>query len=110
MDILKCAPHHHQEAADASKIAGVQEDFFSSLSSVHDKARLPREFERLDNGHFGSHQFLVDDFLKACTSGSLPPVNVWRAATFCAPGIVAHESAKREGETLPIPDLGSAPV
>jgi predicted dehydrogenase len=110
MDILKCAPHHQPKEADASKIAGVQEDFFSSLSSVHDKTRLPREFERLDNGHFGSHQFLVDDFLQACTSGSLPPVNVWRAATFCAPGIVAHESAKREGETLPIPDLGTAPA
>ena len=70
----------------------------------------PAEFVGMRNGHHGSHQFLVDDFLKACTTDTLPPVNVWTAAKYCAPGIVAHESAKREGERLSIPDLGSAPA
>jgi len=107
---LKCSPHHIPDQLTAQQLAGVQEDFFSSLSPVHDQKRLPREYASLSNGHFGSHQFLADDFVKACTSGTLPPVNVWTAAKYCAPGIIAHESAKREGETLQIPDLGSAPA
>jgi predicted dehydrogenase len=108
-DLLRCAPNYDPKDP-GNKVDGVQEDFFSGLSAVHEKDRLPQEFDGLGNGHFGSHQFLVDDFLKACTSGSIPPVNIWTAATYCAPGIVAHESARREGETLSIPDLGSAPA
>jgi len=109
VDLLCCTPNYHPGREADIKVEGVQDDFFSSLSSVHDKDRLPREFASLGNGHFGSHQFLVDDFLKACASDTLPPVNVWTAASYCAPGIVAHRSALREGERLPIPDLGQAP-
>jgi predicted dehydrogenase len=109
MEQLKCTPNYHPEKSHSIQIEGVQDDFFSSLAPVHDRERLPREFASLGNGHFGSHQFLVDDFLKACTSGDLPPVNVWTAARYCAPGIVAHESAMREGELLSIPDLGNPP-
>lgn len=110
MDLLRCTPNYHPKGVAELNVEGVQEDFFSSLSAVHEKDRLPQEYARLGNGHFGSHQFLVDDFLKACTSGKLPPVDVWTAAKYCAPGIMAHESAKREGETLPVPDFGSAPA
>jgi len=34
---------------------------------------------------------------------------VWAAARYCLPGIVAHESAKRNGELLDVPDLGDPP-
>lgn len=60
---------------------------------MHPVERLPREFAGLPNGHEGSHQFLVVDFLEACVSGRIPPNNVWDSARYCAPGIVAHESA-----------------
>lgn len=107
---LKCEPNYHPSASKDIDVEGVQDDFFSSLSAVHDRDRLPAEFAGLPNGHFGSHQFLVDDFVRSCISGALPPVNVWTAASYCAPGIVAHESALREGERLQIPDLGVAPA
>jgi predicted dehydrogenase len=106
---LKCESNYHPNAKQDARIEGVQDDFFSSLSAVHDHARLPKEFAGMPNGHFGSHQFLVDDFVKACTSETLPPVNVWTAAKYCAPGIVAHESALRGGERLEIPDFGGVP-
>ncbi len=81
-------------------------------SSLHDVQRLPREFLGLPNGHAGSHQFLVDDFVRACANGSStpPPNNVWDAARYTVPGIVAHDSAEREGELLEIPDFGPAPT
>lgn len=83
--------------------------FVSGLSPVHDHERLPAEFRGAPNGHEGSHHFLVDDFVTAVNAGTLPPVNAWVAARFTLPGIVAHESALRRGERLPIRDFGDAP-
>jgi len=48
----------------------------------------------------------VDDFVKACVSGEQPPNDVWAAARYALPGIVAHESAERGGELLAVPDRG----
>ena len=41
--------------------------------------------------------------------GRLPPNHVWAAVTYCAPGIVAHESAKQDGTLLEVPDYGNPP-
>lgn len=84
--------------------------FVSGLSPVHDAERLPAEFLGAPNGHEGSHHFLVDDFVTAVNTGTLPPVNAWVAARFTLPGIVAHASAIRGGERLPIRDFGDAPA
>ena len=81
----------------------------AGLAPVHDPGRLPEEFRGAPNGHEGSHHFLVDDFVTAVNNGSLPPVNAWLAARFTLPGIVAHQSALRKGERLPIRDFGDAP-
>ncbi len=87
----------------------LRDAFVSGLSPVHDAARLPDEFRGAPNGHDGSHHFLVDDFVTAVNTGTLPPVNAWVAARFTLPGIVAHQSALRGGERLPIRDFGDAP-
>jgi hypothetical protein len=79
------------------------------VSRVHDVSRLPRAFVGMSNGHNGSHQFLVDDFIRACVDRAVPPNNVWDAARYLIPGIIAHESASRNGEQLEVPDLGDAP-
>ena len=76
------------------------------VSSIHDVARLPIDFAGLPNGHNGSHQFLVDDFVKACVSGCTPPNDVWSAARYLIPGLVAHQSALNHGELMEVPALG----
>jgi predicted dehydrogenase len=81
---------------------------FAGVSSAHPVQRLPREFIGLPNGHWGSHQFLVDDFVTACVTGQHPPVDVWQAARYTLPGIIAHESAVRGGELLDVPFVGPA--
>lgn len=81
-------------------------EFRSGLAPVHDTGILPAEFRGLPNGHEGSHQFLVNDFVTACLADRLPPVHAWRAARYVIPGLIAHESAKRGGERLAIPDYG----
>jgi len=108
-DLLRCRPAKPDATGHNAVHEALRGDFFAGVSAVHPVARLPREFVGLPNGHEGSHQFLVDDFVTACVRGSLPPNHVWDAARYCAPGIVAHESARRDGERLVVPDFGDPP-
>jgi len=79
---------------------------FTGVAPVHPIERLPAEFAGLKNGHWGSHQFLVDDFVSSVVSGKRPTIDVWKAARYVLPGILAHESAMHGGELLEVPDLG----
>jgi predicted dehydrogenase len=112
-DISEQVESRPSMALDDPSLANVapelRDAFVSGLAPVHDSDRLPEEFRGAPNGHEGSHHFLVDDFVTAVNTGTLPPVNAWTAARFTLPGIVAHESARRNGERLPIRDFGDAP-
>lgn len=76
------------------------------FASVHDRSQLPKEFEGLSNGHGGSHQFMVDDFVMDAVGKREAPMNVYDAARFTAPGVWAHESALAGGVKLEIPTFG----
>lgn len=76
------------------------------VSKVHPVRLLPKELVGLPNGHCGSHQFLVHDFVTACNEGVTPPNNVWQAARYLSPGLIAHESAMKGGELMEVPDFG----
>lgn len=77
------------------------------LSSV--RGPLPPELAGDLGGHGGSHAYLVHEYVSACLEQRLPLTNVWQAVRYLAPGIVAHQSALRDGERLAIPDWGDAP-
>jgi predicted dehydrogenase len=110
-DLLRCVPvaESDRKAAGEPKDS-TQHDFYSGMAPVHPIWRLPAELVNRPSGHHGSHHFLADDFVRACTTGALPPNHVWAAARYNMPGIIAHESAKREGELLEVPDLGGPPA
>lgn len=97
-------PAREKGDAMVEKVGG--DAVFSGASTVHPVERLPREYIGLSNGHRGSHQFLIHDFVMACVSRQPPPTNVWQAARYLTPGLIAHESAKRGGEMMAIPDFG----
>lgn len=94
--------------ADAGQMARVtsSDGTHLSVSDVHPVHLLPKEFAGLPNGHNGSHQFLVHDFVTACVTGRTPPNNVWDAARYLIPGLIAHESALQGGVLMEVPDLG----
>jgi predicted dehydrogenase len=106
--LIRCEARREEVGGDVHD--ALKAEFGSACSKVHPHERLPREFARLPNGHEGSHQFLVDDFVRACATGKLPPNHVWAAARYSIPGLIAHESSLREGEMLRIPDLGDPPA
>ncbi len=57
------------------------------------------------SGHEGSHTFITHEFVDALVRRRRPAVDLAAALACTVPGIVAHESALRDGERLAIPDL-----
>lgn len=98
----------HDDPSLAHVSPALRDAFVSGYAPIHDLERIPVELRGLHNGHEGSHHFLVDDFVRAVESQTLPPVNAWTAARFTLPGVIAHESARRGGERLIVPDFGDA--
>ncbi len=84
---------------------------WSSTSAVQNReiARLPKEYENLENGHMGTHKFLIDDFCKAVYNREMPVLNAWFAARTTVPGLIAIESSNLGGIPLDVPDFGDAP-
>lgn len=54
-------------------------------------------------GHGGSHGYLTNEFVSAILEDRQPLVDVVQALNMTAAGIVAHQSALRDGELLKIP-------
>ncbi len=73
------------------------------FARIHDRSQLPESFTGLSNGHGGSHQYMVDDFVMDAIGERKAPMNVIDAARFTTPGIIAHQSATNGGITLDIP-------
>jgi predicted dehydrogenase len=65
---------------------------------------------RHPSGHGGSHTHLTHEFLSALLEERSPKIDIYEAIAYTAPGIVAHQSALRGGEPLPVPDFGRAPT
>ena len=82
---------------------------FTEASPVQPTWRLPKEFDGMRNGHNGCHHFMVDDFCRAAAEGKLSPTNIWQAARHNLPGLIAFQSALKDGETMDVPDLGNPP-
>ena len=59
---------------------------------------------RVGASHGGSHPYLVHEFISSIVNDRAPMIDARRAATWTAPGIVAHQSALAGGAPLPVPD------
>ncbi len=82
---------------------------FFSESPIQPTSRLPKKFCGIENGHNGTHHFLIDDFCRAYETGKLSPTNIWEVARWNIPGLLAHESAMQGGKAIEVPDLGNPP-
>jgi predicted dehydrogenase len=60
---------------------------------------------RHNSGHDGSHTFITHEFIDSLINNRRPKVDVYEALAYTAPGIVAHQSALKNGEYMTIPDF-----
>ena len=57
------------------------------------------------SGHEGSHTFLTHEFVDAVLHERKPAIDIHEAIAYTLPGIIAHESALRDGEQRKVPTL-----
>jgi predicted dehydrogenase len=69
------------------------------------KTDLLPEPMRHDSGHYGSHTFITHEFIDALINNRKPQVDIYEAIAYTAPGIVAHKSAMKGGESMKIPSF-----
>ncbi len=60
-------------------------------------------------GHGGSHAFLTIDFIDSILRNRTPCVDIIKALNTTVPGVVAHQSALKDGETMKIPQFRPTP-
>lgn len=105
--------HYVEEQKSASfnpHVDPISEPSHRGFAAIHDLTRLPKAFRTVPHTvHYNSHPYLVDDFFRAVVTGKLPPNNAWDSARYMIPGIIAHESALKDGLPLEVPDFGDAP-
>jgi len=70
---------------------------------------LPEPLASNLGGHGGAHAYLVHEFVDSVNRHRLPRINIWEAVRYCAPGLVAHQSALQGGRLLKVPDWGDPP-
>ena len=85
-----------------------QMNYRGSLADFPDVSRPPLPPGVPEGGHGGSHGPLMDEFIGSILEDRAPLVNVYEALALTVPGIVAHQSALKDGETLKIPRFDRA--
>ncbi|WP_425396851.1 Gfo/Idh/MocA family protein [Aeoliella sp.] len=66
------------------------------------------EAMRHNSGHGGSHTFLSAEFINALVEDRPPAIDLYESLAMTVPGIVAHQSARKGGEQLAVPQFDRA--
>ena len=73
--------------------------------NLPDLSRPALPAEVASGGHGGSHGYLTDEFISAILENRKPLVDVAAALNMTVPGVLAHQSALKGGETLKVPQF-----
>jgi predicted dehydrogenase len=81
---------------EGTEYRGVAKDF-------PDTSRPPLPPGVPAGGHGGSHGPLANEFITSIIEDREPMVNIYEALAMTVPGIIAHKSALKDGETIKVP-------
>ena len=81
-------------------------EYHGTAKELPDITRPPLPPGVAAGGHGGSHGYLTDEFIMSILANREPMVNIYEALAMTVPGIVAHQSALKGGETLKVPQYG----
>jgi predicted dehydrogenase len=77
--------------------------YHGAAKELPDIARPPLPPGVPAGGHGGSHGPLANEFIMSILEDREPMVNIYEALAMTVPGIIAHQSALKDAETLKIP-------
>ncbi|MDG3003537.1 Gfo/Idh/MocA family protein [Paludisphaera mucosa] len=80
-------------------------DYHGEEKSLPDLTRPALPSQVASGGHGGSHGYLTDEFVSAILEKRLPMVDVAAALNMTVAGVVAHQSALKDGESLKVPQF-----
>lgn len=78
-------------------------DYVGEMKELPNLERPPLPPEVPTGGHSGSHGNLMNEFVTAILEDRKPLVGIVEALSMSVAGIVAHQSALKNGELLKIP-------
>lgn len=78
-------------------------EYHGAAKELPDIARPPLPPGMPAGGHGGSHGPLANEFIMSILENREPMVNIYEALAMTVPGIIAHQSALKDAETLKIP-------
>ncbi|MGB2866061.1 MAG: Gfo/Idh/MocA family oxidoreductase [Sedimentisphaerales bacterium] len=81
-------------------------EYHGAMKELPDVSRPPLPPGMPAGGHGGSHGPLANEFITSILEDRQPLVNIYEALAMTVPGVVAHQSALKDGETLKIPQYG----
>lgn len=79
--------------------------YHGSEKKLPDTERPPLPPGMPPGGHGGSHGYLTNEFINAILENRQPAVSIYEALAMTVSGIVAHQSALKDGETLKVPQF-----
>jgi predicted dehydrogenase len=95
---------------EVGRIRGQRGSFVGKYDGLEKKlpnlARPPLPPGIEPGGHGGSHGHLTEEFVRAILENRKPLVDVVQALNLTVPGIIAHQSALKDGEPMKIPEYG----
>lgn len=93
--------------SETGRVRGTKGSFYEKYEgfekNLPDITRPPLPPSMSVGGHGGSHSRLTDEFISAILQDRTPLVNIAMALNMTVGGIVAHQSAMKNGEWLKIP-------
>jgi predicted dehydrogenase len=66
--------------------------------------REMKPIEGDSNAHGTAESRIADGFIQSILNDTKPPIDVYEAMDYTAPGICAHLSSQRKGEVVPVPN------
>ena len=95
--------------AEAGRIRGTKGSFYNRYEGLENdlpdisRPSLPNSVDA--GGHGGSHGRLTDEFITAILLDRKPLIDIHMALNLTVAGIVAHQSALKNGEWMKIPQF-----
>jgi predicted dehydrogenase len=107
MSRITCSKDTPGFGAEAGRLRGTKGSYFGKyqgeLKQLPNTRRPPLPPGIALGGHGGSHAYLTNEFLLSILQNRTPAVDIAMALNMSIPGIVAHQSALKEGEWLDVP-------
>lgn len=106
MTMSKDTPGYHGEVGrvrgEKGSMTGTKYDGLEDVSKIDIvKPQLPPNV--IPGGHGGSHGYLCEEFVNSILQERRPLVHIAHALNMTVAGIVAHQSALKDGELMKIP-------